>query len=1023
MKLADVSIKRPVFITVVILSLIVVGILCYSNLTINDMPEADIPYVTVTVVQNGASPEELESKVTKKVEEAVGQISGVKHIYSTINDSVSNTVVEFILEKPSDIAAQEVKEKVGAIRGQLPQDINEPVIAKFDFTASAILSIAVTGDVDDRVLSYLVDDVLKKRLSTIKGVGAVNVYGNAEREIQVKLDKEKLAAYGLSLAEVLSNLRNDNLERSGGKVVDGNMEISLSMDSSVKNLEDFYNILVARRGDNDIRIRDIAVVSDGTKEKDSLSLYQGKPAIGVDIIKQSGANTVDVAEKVKADLELIKSHLPKGINIEIVRDNSEFIKEMVNDVMKTILEGCILAIIIVFLFLNEWESTLISAISLPTSIITSFIAMKLLKFSLNTMSLMALSLAVGLLIDDAIVVIENIVRHLHEGKPPMQAAKEATSEIGLAVLATTLAVVAMFFPVAMVSGIIGKFFIEFGLTVVVSMLASLFVSFTLVPMMSSRMLKPEKKTGKTFIGRFIKWFNSLFDTVAKKYSNILGGVLRHRLIVMVLAIVLFVGSLGMIPLLGFSFMPTTDQGEVTVDASLDSGMALEAAGQKAKEIEAIIRKYPEVRYIYTTAKKDHISVLVKLSDKKERKESAKAISAKMRDDLAKLPGIELSVNTISAGPSGGKDVSFNIKGDNYEQLQAFAQDVKNRMSRDPNARDVSLSSKAGKPEIKLEVDRDKAVDLGVSAYEASYTLSTLFSGEVVGKYDSGKDRFDIRISMKDDQRQDSDSLRGIYVAGTNHQMIPLEQVTREVFKTTSSSLYRIDRTGQIEVSANVNGVSTGDFLNQYMAKLKNGEIKVPAGITIEVGGMNQTMAEGFNSLIVALGMGVLFLFMVMAAQFESYIDPISIMFALPMAMIGAVLGLFISGSEFSIMSLIGIIMLMGLVAKNGILLIDFAKQKRREGMERNQALVEAGLVRLRPILMTTFAMIFGMIPLILATGAGTEMRAPMAHAVIGGLITSTVLTLFVVPVVYTLLDDIKRKVRKSPKLVEKEEAL
>jgi len=1010
--LADVSIKRPVFITVIITALIVVGLLCYNGLTINDMPEADLPYVTVTIIQPGASPEQIETKIAKNVEDAIGEVSGLKHISTIINEGVCWVVAEFDLEKSPDVAAQEVRDKVNAIRGELPQDIEDPVITKLDITAKPILSLAVTGSVTHRELSQLVDDVIVKQLYSVNGVGSVDIYGKEEREIQIKLDKEKLAAYGLTTAEVVSSLKSDNLEIPGGKVTDGHREISLRTNGNIEKVEDFYDILVAKRSGSEIRVSDVGEVIDGHEEQDSLSFYQGREAIGIDVVKQSGANTVQVAEDVKKELARINDALPPNVKVDIVRDNSENIKDSVNEVMKTIIEGCFLAVIIVFLFLREWESTLISAISLPTSIITTFIALKVMGFSLNTMSLMALSLSVGLLIDDAIVVIENIVRHLHMGKPPLQAAKEATSEIGLAVLATTMSVVAVFLPIAMVSGVIGKYFIEFGLTIVFSMLVSLFVSFTLVPMMSSRMLKPGKKTGRTFIGRFLNWFNSKFDLLAERYSRFLSVVLRHRMLTLALAVVLFIGSITMIPLLGFSFIPSTDQGEIVADVQLDSGLTLQAAGQKAKEMEAVIKKYPEVRFAYTTVEKDSISIFIKLSDKKERSDDVKTIVAKMRNDLNKIAGIDLSINSTSSGPVQSKDVQYNILGDNYEQVQAFAFKAKRLLTQDPHARDVSISYKAGKPEAKLEIDRDKAADLGVNTAEAADALKTLFDGVVVGKYEDEKDRYDVRVSVKDEQRKSLDSLEGIYVTGTNNEMISLDQVTRKVFTTTSSTLNRYDRTKQIEISANVTGMSSASFLNKYLNILQK-EMNIPQGVTVQTGGINDTMQEGFNSLVIALFIGILFIFLVMAAQFESYIDPIAIMFALPMALIGAVLGLFIAGSELSIMSLIGIILLMGLVAKNAILLIDFTKQKRKEGISRNNALVEAGLVRLRPILMTTLAMIFGMIPLATATGAGTEMRAPMAHAVIGGLITSTILTLFVVPVIYTLLDDAKEFVRKK----------
>lgn len=1016
MFLPDISIKRPVFISVIILVFILVGILSYRGLTINDMPQADLPYVTVSIEQRGVAPDQLETNVAKKVEEVIGQISGVKHITTNISEGICNVIIEFALEISPDVAAQEVRDKVSSIRKSLPTDIDDPIIAKYDFSAKPILSLAVSGTLDSRVISKLVDDVITKSLYTVNGVGSVKVYGKEEREIKIKLDLEKLAVYGLSPAEMVSGIQNGNMEKPGGKVTDGQREITLRTDNNVKSLEDFYNITVGTRSGREIKVRDVATVADGIKDKDSISYYDGKEAIGIDIVKQSGSNTVLVSDNVKKGLELIKGALPQGITIDVVADNSISIRDSVNEVVKTILEGCILAIIIVFLFLREWESTLISGISLPTSIITTFIAMKVMKFSLNTMSLMALSLAVGLLIDDAIVVIENIVRHLHMGKPPLQAAREGTAEIGLAVMATTFAVVAVFVPIAMVTGIIGKFFIEFGLTVAFSMLVSLFVSLTLVPMMSSRLLKAERKTSKTFVGHFLDWFNDKFDLLGTSYSNVLKVVLSHRLITLVFTVVIFAASIRLVPLLGFSFVPATDTGSITISAGTDSGLTLQAGGEKAKEMEKRLKKYPEVTHVYTTVGANTISINVTLIEKQARTKSSKQIASEIRDDLKGISGLELAVKAASLGPSGGKDVSFVIMGTDQEAMQVFALKAKQMLSQDPQAKDVAINLKTGKTETKLEVDRDKVTDLGVNTALAAETIRALFDGIDAGKFEYAGDRYNVRVSLKDNQRKSLDNLDGVYVTGskdpTTPLMIPLASVTKKVLSTSFSSIHRYDRLRQIELSANVEGIATGDFLNKYTSKLKN-ELDIPKGVMVKVGGMNETMSEGFASLVTALLMGILFMFLVMTMQFESFLDPIAIMFSLPMALIGAVLGLYIAGSELSIMSLIGIILLMGLVAKNGILLIDFTRQKRKDGLGAKEALIEAGSVRLRPILMTTLAMIFGMIPVATATGAGTEMRAPMGHAVIGGLITSTLLTLFIVPVIYSLLDDLKRKFRRN----------
>jgi len=682
--------------------------------------------------------------------------------------------------------------------------------------------------------------------------------------------------------------------------------------------------------------------------------------------------------------------------------------------METIIEGCVLAVIIVFLFLYEWESTLISALSLPISIITTFICLKLMNFSLNTMSLMGLSLAVGLLIDDAIVVIENIVRHLHMGKGPLEAARDATSEIGFAVIATTSAVIAVFLPMAMIEGILGKYFIEFSLTIVFSMAVSLFVSFTLVPMMSSKMLKVEKKESKTFVGKFFKWFNEKFDTLAEKYSHLLAKTLHHRVLILVVCAIMFISSIGLATTLGFAMMPSTDNSQVTVSANFDSGITLDTAMEKNKQLEEVIKnKYPEVKFLYSTVSKSKSSIKIELVDKKERKNSSRQIAEKLREDLNGIPGTQVTVSAASMGGGGGsKDISYNLVGDDRVKLQEFAEKIKAEMAKDPNARDVSSNDKSGSPVVKMDVDRDKAADLGVSSSDVASTLAILFNGSTVTKYDGGTNRYDVKVSLEDGQRKNLNDLDGIYVSGTNNTQIPLTQVTKKVVGTTSAELHRYNRQAQIEISCNVTGTSTGTFQNKYLEKIKS---ELPDGISLSLGGMNQMMQKSMISLLQSIVLSILFLYLVMAAQFESFIDPAAIMFSLPLAIIGAMLGLFAFGNEITMTALIGIIMLMGLVSKNGILLIDAAKERIKEGMPRNEALIEAGLVRLRPIVMTTLAMIFGMMPSAVSTSSGSEMSAPMSQAIIGGLITATILTLVVVPIAYTILDDFKNKFKKVTK--------
>jgi hydrophobe/amphiphile efflux-1 (HAE1) family protein len=1023
MNIANISIKRPVFITVIMIALTIIGYVNYEKLVLNDMPNADMPYVSIMVSEPGATPQELETKVTKKVEDAVQKISGVDTITSTVTNGVSQTTVGFELSKDSEVAAQEVRDKVSSVRGELPTEANDPVISKFDMSAKSILSIAVYGLDNNQELSDFVDNKIKPKLYTVSGIGSVDVSGEDTREIHIKLDNNKLVSYGLTANQVVSSIKTDNIDQSSGKVTDGNNEISITTNSKIQKVEDFKNILVTKKNGTEIRLKDVAKVEDTFEEKTSSAFYQGNKSIGIDIVKQSGANTVEVAENVKTILNQIKGSLPEGVHVEIVSDNSQSIQRTVDGVKETILEGCVLAVIIVFLFLNEWEITLISALSLPISIITTFICMKMMNFSLNTMSLMGLSLSVGLLIDDAIVVIENIVRHLHMGKGPIEAARDATSEIGFAVIATTSAVIAVFLPIAMIEGMLGKYFIEFAMTIVFSMAVSLFVSFTLVPMMSSKMLKAERRESKTFIGKFFKWFNMKFDSLAEKYSHFLVKTLHHRVLILVICAVMFVGSIGLASTLGFAMMPSTDNGQVTVSADLDSGITLDTATQKNKQFEEIIKsKYPEVKYMYSTVTKSKASIKIELVDKNQRKNTSREIADRLRTDLNGIPGTQVTVSASSMGGGGGsKDITYNLVSDDREKLQAFAEKIKEEMAKDPNAKDVSSNNKSGTPVAKIDVDRDKSADLGVSSSDVASTLATLFNGSTVTKYDGGKDRYDVKVSLEDGQRKNLNDLDGIYVSGSNSKQIPLTQVTKKVIGTTSSELHRYNKQAQIEVSCNVTGVSTGTFQNQYLQKIKS---ELPEGVTLSLGGSNQMMQKSMISLLQAIVLSILFLYLVMAAQFESFIDPAAIMFALPLAIIGAMLGLFVFRSELTMTALIGIVMLMGLVSKNGILLIDAAKERIKEGMPINEALKEAGLVRLRPIIMTTLAMIFGMLPSAVSTSSGSEMSAPMSQAIIGGLITATILTLVVVPIAYTILDDLKRKFgkvihKKSLKVDEK----
>jgi HAE1 family hydrophobic/amphiphilic exporter-1 len=1010
--LSDLSLKRPVFATVVILALVVLGIFSFMSLNINDMPEVDFPYVTVTIAQPGVAPEQMETDVAKKVEQAVGQISGVQHITSYNDEGLTEVVIEFTLETPPNEAAQNVRDQVSAIRDDLPQGIQEPVITKMDINAQPIVSLAVSGALPLKEMTSLVDDVVKPRLEKIDGVGQINTYGYEQREIEIQLDKDKLAAYGVTTTDVLNNLEGQNMDVPAGQLSSGGREETVRTAGKIGAVEQFSDLPVARQSGMQLYVRDVADVVDGIKDQSSLARFNGQPAIGIDITKQSGSNTVSVADDAKQAVAELRQQLPPGVNIDVVRDNSVSIRESVNDVVRTIIEGSILAILVVFLFLRNWRSTLISAVALPTSIVSTFFIFKLLGYTLNTMTLMALSLAVGLLIDDAIVVIENINRHLQMGKRPLEAARDGTAEISLAVLATTLTIVAVFLPMGMMTGIIGAFFKPFGITVVFAVLVSLLVSFTLVPVLSARYLQGEEQLPGGWLGRFLAWFNRLFERLADFYGRLLAVVLKNRLITVAVVIVLLIASFALVSRLGFTFLPDQDTGELSIVADLDSGLSLNAADSMDTRLLDILKQYPEVIQTYSTIQTNQINIYVKMVDRSKRSRTASQIAAALRQDLTRVPGMQAAVDSTSGMGGSSKAVTFELLGDDNNTLQAYAVKAQQIMASIPGAVDVGSSFKPGQPEVKLQMKQDTASDLGVSTAQVGDVLNTLFSGVVVGQYEEGQDSYDVRVRLGEGQRQNIGSLDNIYIqsqygpsGGGPKPLVPLSQVTEQVFSSSPSELQRYDKQDEIELSCNLEGVSLGDFNSTFIRKAAQ-ELALPPGYSLSVGMMSEMMSESFSSMGVALVLGILFMLFVLAAQFESFIDPFAIILSLPLAMIGAILGLLAGRSQISIMSLIGIIMLMGLVTKNAILLIDFAKSERGRGVERSEALIRAARIRFRPIMMTSLAMILGMTPLALGLGSGAELRAPMADAIIGGLITSTLLTLVVVPVIYSLLDDL-----------------
>ena len=1017
MKLADVSIRRPVFATMMIMSLIVLGLFSYLQLNVDLYPDVDIPFVVITTILPGAGPEQIETDVTKIIEDAVNPVEGVDYIQSTSQENVSIVIIAFKLEINGKDAAQDVREKISAIRANLPTDIEDPIIQRYDPASLPIMALTVSGNMSEKDITTFTKDVVKERLENIPGVGAVNLIGGAEKEIQIEVDAAKLRAYNISIQDVIMNVSGQNVEIPGGNVTEGSRQLLVRTMGKYQKVEDFDKVIVATPMGRPVYLSDVAKVSDGVKEQESLTRVNGKIAVGLNIIKQSGSNTVEVAHGVVEQIDRLKKEIPEGVSINLAQNNSTFIEDSVNDVLFDILYGGLLAVIVIYLFLANFRATIISGLALPASIIASFIIMFALGFTLNMMSLLALSLAVGLLIDDAIVVIENIYRHMAQGETPMEAAKSASEEIGLAVMATTFTIVAVFVPVAFMPGIVGRFFFEFGITISAAVLVSLFVAFTLTPMLSSKWLRREDEelsAKGNILNRSLYYFNHFFEIMSKKYERSLLWSLTHRKTIVAAATGIFIISFLLMGMLGSEFFPESDRSEFNIVINTPPGSSLEQTSQICEEVEADLRSKPEVITVLTNIGSGNdpvtkANIYVKLVPTRQRKKSDKLIMDEVRQQAKNIAGASLSFQIQGVGGGGEKPVTLSIRGTDLKKLEEIAAKVEAIVKSTPGAVDVDNSLELSKPELRINIDREKASDLGISPFLVASTVRAMVDGNVATEFKEGDEQIDVRVRLKRSDRKNLNDITLLTVKSNkkiNGQdfLVPITDIANITQDAGPSKINRYARQKEIRVDANNYKRFTGVVLADILSE--TAKLNLPPGYSIGVVGQGDMQAKAFLNILLALMLAIVFVYIVLAAQFDSFIHPFSIMIALPMSIIGAVIMLLIFKSSLSVMSFIGIIMLMGLVTKNGILLVDYTNVLRERGLSRLDALIKAGPTRLRPILMTTFAMIFGMLPVALALGEGAEFRAPMGQAVIGGLITSTLLTLFIVPVVYSILDDI-----------------
>ncbi len=1050
-----VSLQNPVFATMMMLALMVLGIFSYQRLKVDQFPSIDFPVVVVSTDYPGAAPEIVESEVSKKIEEAVNSIAGINALTSRSYEGSSVVIIEFQLNINGRKAADDVREKVAAVRPNLRTEVKEPRILRFDPSARAVWSVAVLpqdtaqGKAMSGVeLTNWADQNLKKRLENVRGVGSVSLVGATKREINVYLNPQALEAYGITGDQVASAIRNENQDLPVGAVRSIAQERVVQVQSRVLRPEDFSKIIVTRKGSTAITVGQLARISDGAQEAENLALYNGNRTLLLSVQKSQDENTIDVVDGLKKTIAEMEKLLPPGVKLQEIQDNSRSIRVSVDNVRRTLIEGALLTILIVFLFLNSWRSTIITGLTLPIALIGTFLFMNMFGFTINMITLMALSLCVGLLIDDAIVVRENIVRHIQMGKSPYQASLDGTQEIGLAVLATTFSIVAVFLPIGFMGGIIGKFFHEFGITIVAAVMISMFVSFTLDPMMSSIWHDPAiDQHGKPFkpvtwydktIGRVTHAFERGTDRLGDGYQRILRWSLTWKKTTMLLAVLTFALSIFMARFLGTEFVPKADFGESNISFYTPVGSSLEATEAKVKQVEAIIRERPEVRYTLSTINtgnsqgKIYANVYVRLTNRKERVLSVDQISAQLRDRLAQVAGITVTQAGTVDAVGGGKQIEFALKGSDLKELERLSVQVMAKLRDMPGLVDLDSSVKPAKPTIEVDVRREVASDLGLTTAQIGASLRTLVAGQTVGNWRAPDDQtYDVNVRLAPDARNTPQDLERLpFALGTNadgsSRVVRLNQVASVRESTGPNQINRRDLTREVAVNANVFGRAAGEVSADIRKTLD--DITMPPGYSYQFGGSTKNMAESAGYAASALALAVIFIYMILASQFKSFLQPLALMTALPLTLIGVVLALLMFRSTLSMFSAIGVIMLMGLVTKNAILLVDFAIRSREDGMERGEALLLAAKVRLRPILMTTLAMIFGMVPLAFALSEGSEQRAPMGQAVIGGVITSSLLTLVVVPVAYCYMDDLANWFKrlftsKSPSAPAKIDAL
>ncbi|HVP89836.1 MAG TPA: efflux RND transporter permease subunit [Terriglobales bacterium] len=1031
MSITELAIKRPILIIVVFLALILVGVFAYFQLNYELLPSMSAPYVIVTTVYAGASPQVVETQVTKVLEDAVSTLDNVKNIYSYSHEGVSFITIEFNNSANVNIALQDSQRKVNGSIGDLPDDAETPVLQKFAIDELPVMRLGASSALPPREFYRRLKDQVVPQLSRVPGVGQISLIGGEEREIRVNVDQQKLRSLGLSILQVSQAIKSANLDFPTGKVKEGDHQFVVRLAGKLADLAELRALVVGRaRGDTgDVRLGDLAEITDGVKEMTNFSRLNNVSTVGILVQKQSNANNVDVCRRLRRELARVESaSSDAGVRFDVASDSSLFTEEAVTAVRRDLMIAILMVAAVMFLFLHSIRNSLIVMVAVPTSLISTLIAMWAFGFSLNLMTLLAMSLVIGILVDDSIVVLENIYRHLEMGEPSRLAALRGRSEIGFTAVAITMVDVVVFLPLSLISGIIGSIVREYSLVIVVSTLMSLFVSFTLTPMLASRFTHLQNISAKTLAGKSGLRFEAAYNALTGAYHRALAWGLGHRKAVIAAAVALVAGSIALVPLgfVGTEFMTKSDRGEFSVYVELAEGATLERTNQVTQDVERMLARIPEVRKVFTNVgasnegffaqSSSNVSEIdVSLVDKRRRRKSQEEIGQEIRAMVSRIPGVKVRVNPIGLfGQADEAPIQYVISGVDRDEVRRTADRMAAVTKEIPGTVDVRLSSSEGQPETRVEIDRDKMASLGLSIGEVGATLRTALTGDAVSKFKDGNDEYDIRVVLDQFDRRNPDDVAAVTFTNSRGETIDLRQFAAISQASGPTKLERKNRNNSIQLMAQTlnrpSGAVNADILRGMARE------KVPAGVSIAPVGDIEMMTDSFKSLALALLAAIISVYMVMVALYNSWVYPFVILFSIPLAVVGAILALALTGNSINIFSFMGMIMLVGLVAKNAIILVDFTNRLRRDGMPTAEALLQAGRTRLRPILMTTATMIFGMLPIALSIGSASEMKRGFAWVLIGGLTSSLLLTLILVPVVYVMVVGVRdRVVRTAPR--------